>query len=141
MTSKNISITEDVYNLLSLLKLEDESFSDTIRRLMRRSDLTGCAGLWSNVPEGELELMADSIGELRERTRESWKADHVEAGGHNVHHRPPQGEPCNGGEDPVAGPRGGRSEHRGQRLRGRLRGTPEHDRLRAEGGAGSQGRL
>jgi len=71
MTSKNISITEDVYNLLSLLKLEDESFSDTIRRLMKRSDLTGCAGLWSDVPEGELELLTDSIGELRERAKRS----------------------------------------------------------------------
>jgi len=71
MTSKNISITEDIYNLLSLLKLEDESFSDTIRRLMKRSDLTGCAGLWSDVPEGELELLADNIGELRNRARES----------------------------------------------------------------------
>ncbi len=71
MTSKNISITEDIYNLLSLLKLEDESFSDTIRRLMKRSDLTGCAGLWSDVPERELELLADNIGELRNRARES----------------------------------------------------------------------
>jgi predicted CopG family antitoxin len=71
MTSKNISITEDIYNLLSLLKLEDESFSDTIRRLMKRSDLTGCAGLWSDVSEGELELLADNIGELRNRARES----------------------------------------------------------------------
>jgi len=71
MTSKNISITEDIYNLLSLLKLEDESFSDTIRRLMKRSDLTGCASLWSDVPEGELELLADNIGKLRNRARES----------------------------------------------------------------------
>ena len=71
MTSKNISITEDVYNLLSLIKLEDESFSDTIRRLMKRSDLTGCAGLWSDIPEGELELLEDNIGELRERAKRS----------------------------------------------------------------------
>ena len=71
MTSKNISITEDVYNLLSLLKLENESFSDTLRRLMKRSDLAGCTGLWSDVPEGEMELLADNIGDLRGRARES----------------------------------------------------------------------
>ena len=71
MTSKNISITEEVYHLLSLLKLEGESFSDTIRRLVKRSDLAGCAGLWSDVPEEELAVLTESIRGLRARAKES----------------------------------------------------------------------
>lgn len=71
MTSKNISITEEVYRLLSLAKLEDESFSDVIRRLMKRRDLTSCAGLWSDIPDGEVGLLSNSIKQLRERAKES----------------------------------------------------------------------
>ena len=74
MTSKNISITEDVYRMLSRLKLEGESFSDTIRRLARRSSLAGCAGLWSDLPEEEMEAFGEGIRELKRRTTESLRA-------------------------------------------------------------------
>ncbi len=33
MASKTLTITEEVYNLLKLLKKEDESFSELLRRL------------------------------------------------------------------------------------------------------------
>ena len=35
MTSKTISVTEDVYNLLKKMKLPHESFGDTIERLCK----------------------------------------------------------------------------------------------------------
>ena len=71
MTSKNISITEDVYHLLSQVKLKGESFSDAIRRLVNRSDLSGSAGLWSDLSEEELTLLKGTMGELRARARRS----------------------------------------------------------------------
>lgn len=62
MVSKNISITEEVYNLLSKVKLEDESFSDAITRLVRsRGKLSECAGLWKDMSKVELEELRVGI--------------------------------------------------------------------------------
>ena len=62
MVSKNISITEEVYNLLSKVKLEDESFSDAISRLIRSGGKLGeCAGLWKDMSKKELEELGAGI--------------------------------------------------------------------------------
>ena len=71
MTSKNISLTEDAYELLKSMKLGDESFSDTIRRLARRRRLSDCVGLWADMPEEEIEAIKGSIEDLRRRADES----------------------------------------------------------------------
>lgn len=66
MVSKNISITEEVYNLLSKMKLEDESFSDAITRLIRSGGkLSECAGLWKDMSKEELEELKAGIEEAR----------------------------------------------------------------------------
>lgn len=67
MGSKNISITEEVYSLLSNMKLEGESFSDVISRLAKaRGKLIECAGLWSDMSSGELgEIKAGIEGARR----------------------------------------------------------------------------
>ncbi len=66
MVSKTISITEEVYNLLSKMKLEGESFSDAITRLVRSGGkLSECAGLWRDMSKGELEEIKAGIGEAR----------------------------------------------------------------------------
>jgi len=78
MTSKNISVTEDVYDLLSKMKLEGESFSDAIRRLAGRRRLGDCAGLWSDVSEEEMEAFWESVGGLRKRALESLRENVVE---------------------------------------------------------------
>ena len=57
VTSKNISITEDVYEMLSRLRLDGESFSDAIRRLAKRGRLVECAGLWAGLPAEEYEAI------------------------------------------------------------------------------------
>lgn len=80
MTSKNISLTEDVYELLKRMKMGEESFSDTIRRLARRSRLSDCAGLWSDVPEEEMAALMGNIMDLRRRTGESLEASVLEGG-------------------------------------------------------------
>ena len=71
MTSRNISVTDDVYELLTKMKLKNESFSDTIRRLAKRRDLTDSAGAWSDIPEDEMKTFTERLIELREKTRQS----------------------------------------------------------------------
>lgn len=78
MTSKNISLTEDVYELLKRMKMGEESFSDAIRRLAGRRRLSDCAGLWSDVPEEEMMALFESILDLRRRTGESLEASVLE---------------------------------------------------------------
>lgn len=75
MGTKTLSVTEDVYETLKRMKLEGESFSDTIRRLARRGTLTECAGLWSGMPEEEFEKIMASISELRAGRRRTFPGD------------------------------------------------------------------
>ncbi|MBU7046909.1 MAG: antitoxin [Theionarchaea archaeon] len=52
MSTKTISITEDVYNMLVLEKEENESFSDVVSRLVkRRSKLSDSFGKWEMTDE------------------------------------------------------------------------------------------
>jgi predicted CopG family antitoxin len=78
VTSKNISLTEDTYELLKRMKMGEESFSDTIRRLAGRRRLSDCAGLWSDVPEEEMAALVEGILDLRRRTGESLKVSILE---------------------------------------------------------------
>ena len=71
MTSKSIFLTEEAYELLKKMRRGDESFSAIIIRLARRSRLSDCAGLWSDIPEDGMAVISDSILELRKRTRAS----------------------------------------------------------------------
>ena len=69
MTSKNISITEDVYVLLSKIKLEGESFSEAIKRLAARRSLEKNAGLWAHLSDEEMEAFGKSLRELGNMAR------------------------------------------------------------------------
>jgi len=71
MPSKTISVSEDAYDLLKKMKLNGESFTETIRRLAKRRSLTDCAGLWSDVPDEEMEAVKMSINALRKSAKES----------------------------------------------------------------------
>jgi len=76
LASKNISITEDVYDLLSKMKLEDESFSDTITRLVKGGGkLSDCAGLWSDMDEEELGEILANTKEMRKTVDESLRQE------------------------------------------------------------------
>ena len=67
VTSRNISVTDDVYELLTKMKTKNESFSDTIRRLAKRRNLVDCAGGWADVPEKDVKAIEEAIEELREK--------------------------------------------------------------------------
>ncbi len=75
MTSKTISVSEDAYDLLKKMKLKGESFTETIRRLVKRRRLTDCAGLWSDVPQEEMKAIRENIDELRKSAKESLEQD------------------------------------------------------------------
>lgn len=78
MTSKTISVSEDAYELLKKMKLKGESFTETIKRLAKRRRLTDCAGLWSDVPEAEMEAIWASIDDLKRSASESLERANVE---------------------------------------------------------------
>ena len=69
MVTKNISIMEDVYKLLLMHKMKDESFSDLIRRsFKRRKDIMEFAGSWKDVSDEKIDEIKESINELRRKS-------------------------------------------------------------------------
>jgi predicted CopG family antitoxin len=69
MSSVNISITEEVYNLLKSLKQENQSFSDIIRNLVQENDISRCYGILRG-REKELRQVEDEAARAR---RQKWK--------------------------------------------------------------------
>lgn len=66
MSTKTISITEDVYSMLLLEKRENESFSDVISRLVkRRSKLSDSFGKW--------EMTDKEIEEFKSELHHMWQ--------------------------------------------------------------------
>lgn len=70
MGTKNISIMEDVYRLLLARKIANESFSDVIRReLKRKRNIMEFAGAWKDlVSDKEAEGMKKAIMDLRKKS-------------------------------------------------------------------------
>jgi predicted CopG family antitoxin len=79
MTSKTISVSEDVYNLLKKMKLKGESFSVTIRRLVKGRWLSDCAGLWSDLPDDALEEIKAGVLEAKRLAVNSLEAAEIES--------------------------------------------------------------
>jgi len=70
MGTKNISIMDDVYELLVRHKRKDESFSDVLRKeLSKKGKISECAGLWSDLTEKQVKQMENAIKKSREYTR------------------------------------------------------------------------
>ena len=63
MNSKNISITEDVYNKLLKIKKEDESFSELFLRLLKiqRVQMEKSFGAWKLSEREKTEIWEDSL--------------------------------------------------------------------------------
>ncbi len=76
MTSKNISITKDVYNKLLKIKLENESFSELFLRLLKiqKNTLEKSFGAWDLSEEEEKEIWV----EISTRNGRSWNKSNVE---------------------------------------------------------------
>jgi len=61
--AKTIAVSDDVYEMLSKAKMKGESFSDVIRRLLRRQKI-------SDIPKILEDDEAEKIRELIERQKE-----------------------------------------------------------------------
>ena len=65
MGTRKLVVTDDVYERLERLKLEGETLSDTIDRLMERGSIGELAGTWRDMPVEQLERFMEAIRELR----------------------------------------------------------------------------
>ncbi len=66
MASKTISVTEEVYDMLKKEKLPDESFSETLTRLVRDSGkISDFAGAWADLTEEEFASIEKGMIEVR----------------------------------------------------------------------------
>ena len=76
MTSKNISITEDVYNKLLKIKRDNESFSELFLRLLKiqKNTLEKSFGAWDLSEEEEKEIWA----EISTRNGRNWSKSNLE---------------------------------------------------------------
>lgn len=68
MTSKNVSLKEEVYELISREKIPGESFSDTLERLVnRRGKLMDAVMSWEKVDGEEVDIIEDNIEKVRRK--------------------------------------------------------------------------
>lgn len=70
MSSVNISITEEAYDMLKRRKKEDESFSDIIKQLAGQKDIMKCFGLLADDKEG-LEFIEKEALKAR---KQKWRS-------------------------------------------------------------------
>ncbi len=71
MGTKTISIMDDVYKLLLINKMRNESFSDVIRRsVSRKRDIMEFAGVWKDVSGEKIKKMKNSIKEIKRKSTE-----------------------------------------------------------------------
>ena len=65
MGTKTISIMDDVYDLLKKQKREHESFSDIIRRsIKKKGDIKEVIGLWSDLSDEDFHDVEKTITAL-----------------------------------------------------------------------------
>ena len=72
MATKNISIMDDVYKLLSLRKMVNESFSDVIRReLNKKRSIMEFAGAWKDMSDKDAEELKNNVKKIRQNLGKS----------------------------------------------------------------------
>ena len=73
MATKNISITEDAYNLLSRHKRLNESFSQVIREhFTKKKHLLDFAGAWSDMSKEEWTEFEENVKSVRTSMNKSF---------------------------------------------------------------------
>lgn len=79
MTSKQISIREEVYKRLYLQKNENESFSDVITRLLDNQSnfhkIEQCFGLSKDLPDEIVDKFRESSKEMRKKFKERFNTN------------------------------------------------------------------
>ena len=72
MPSKSISITDEVYELLDKYRINNESFSQAILRLIRtKTNLMDLEGAWKKIPDigPAIDLIEKTVESIRENKR------------------------------------------------------------------------
>lgn len=69
MATKTITIMDDAYLLLARKKLNNESFSDTLRRILSRDKkgIMEFAGAWKDMSDKDAENLYSNIKKVRKR--------------------------------------------------------------------------
>jgi predicted CopG family antitoxin len=68
MGTKTVRLDDDVYERLRELKQEEETFSDTVERLLPEGSLLELAGIYT---EEEVDDIEERLSEKYERSKES----------------------------------------------------------------------
>ena len=69
MSTKNISVMDDAYDLLVKKRRKGESFSSVIRRITtKKSDIMTFAGAWKNISDEEANQIKEDIANLRKKS-------------------------------------------------------------------------
>lgn len=72
MSTKTISIMEDVYDILNSNKMPEESFSEVIRRLVsKKNDISEFAGAWKDV---DTDFIKNTIKKIKKNNAEKYEA-------------------------------------------------------------------
>ncbi len=69
MTTKTISIMDDVYERIKTLKAPGESFSDILRRITSKVDIMEFAGSWKDITDEELKKIESKLSDMRKGNR------------------------------------------------------------------------
>jgi predicted CopG family antitoxin len=66
MSSKTVALDSEAYELLKRQKKDEESFSDTVKRLARpRRPISSFGGMWSDMSEKERKELDRTYSNLR----------------------------------------------------------------------------
>ena len=69
MTSKSISIKEEIYEKLNKFRLKNESFSEAILRLLKNNtDIMDLAGSWKKIPDVNpaIKVIEETVKKIHE---------------------------------------------------------------------------
>jgi predicted CopG family antitoxin len=80
VTPRCISLDEDVFERLDRLRLDGESYSDTIRRLLGVGRVSDLAGLWVDMSDEEFNRVLEAVREARKCFEESFQSRRVDYG-------------------------------------------------------------
>ena len=78
MAQKTIRISEEVYEKLKKIRMENESISDVINRVLEAKiepskDIRKAHGLWKDLPEEVIKIMQTAHRELRDEINKKFK--------------------------------------------------------------------
>ncbi len=72
MGTKTISLSEEAYRLLKEAKLPGESFSDVVKRMIKKKPLSSFAGLWAELEDEKIEEIKKIVKIEREISDKKW---------------------------------------------------------------------